>query len=156
MPNPVSTTYDNAVLVARRRLESRSTRDPRSELESRGITAKDLNSALELWSAVANVFGVEAGKLHPDDSLAAICRLKREDLTEIDEALWKRTGFGEFVEIHSYDLMHHAEKAASRQGWNRIRETFHPSPNTEEEWIDRIMSMTVMEYVEMFSVLARA
>ena len=94
---------------------------------------------------LATIVGVEAVHLRPDDRLRDILRVHRTDLPPDAQPLMERLGLRDIADPFAIDLLHYVENRIGRDSARLRRGPFTPQPQNEEEWIERIMGMTVAE-----------
>ena len=58
---------------------------------------------------------------------------------------------GDSVEVFGYDIMYLVETRSERRLWNLQRNLLERPPQSEDEWIDLIMTMTVGDFVTYFA-----
>ena len=104
---------------------------------------------------LAQMLGVPPEFIGPEDRLSDLLVVHRHELGEISDDVWRLTGFVDKVQPYAYSLMYLFEDGANRDAgkreWNRIE----PRPETEEQWIDHLMTLTVNQFVTLAVAVRR-
>lgn len=138
----------------RSRLNERSSWDLRELVIAAGLPPSHVPSAQKLLADLGANIGLDVTKLRPDDRMSRLLRVARDELPEIASA-WEKHGFGEYVEVFSYDIMHVVESLADPHRWRDKWQSLDSPPANEEEWLDRIMDMTVGAFLIYFVATMR-
>lgn len=94
---------------------------------------------------LAAIVGVDMDYLRPDDRLGDILRVEQTELPEDVRPLLRKFGLDHFVRVQAFEILDHVERRMAKDRSILYRPPFVPSPRNEDEWIDRIMNMTVGE-----------
>lgn len=133
------TTTSKVLDAARARVRDRLLTRPEAPL------AVHDPSAAASAVALAGILGVKIEHLRLDDRLQDILRVHRDDLPADVRAMMGKLGLREVIDPFAFDLLDLVERRFREQRARAQRLAFHPIPKNEEEWIDRILSMTVNE-----------
>ena len=110
----------------------------------------ETNAAVTLLKGLGSILEVPPGTLRADDRLAALFRVRRDELPGVNDRVWAASKCGGFVDIAVYDLMHLAEISTPPTIWERRWRAFTPSPRNEEEWIDLMLAMRLDQFLRCF------
>jgi hypothetical protein len=136
----------------RQRLVLRPVTSIETILSECGVQSGREAAASRLFVGLGDVIGVEPGRLRPNDRMGELLRVRKEELGPgLSIRAWEKAGLKDFIEVFSYDIMYLVEKLSTRAGWNKKWGEFNPRPRNEEESIDRIMEMTLCEFLLFFS-----
>lgn len=127
--------------VVRTRLRQRSPAAPVSTVSRGGASSE--GEAVTQW--FASMIGVGTEHLRDDDRLGDILRVQRSELPEDVRPLLEKFGLGDFVSVYGFEILDHVEDRTAKDRSIIARAPFVPLPRSEDEWMDRIMSMTVGE-----------
>jgi hypothetical protein len=103
--------------------------------------------ARKLYVQLADLVGVPAEYLRPDEALQDLLAVRRTELVDVSDEDWELTGFTEQVQPHAYDLMYLFEHGSDRNAWRTEWNRLEPRPANEEQWIDHLMTLTVEQFV---------
>jgi hypothetical protein len=109
------------------------------------LTAPASENGTSLAQALANLIGVEVEQLRRDDKLREILRVHRNELPADVQRLLPKIGLSDVVDPFAFALLDFVEKRIGEDPSRVKRAPFVPLPTSEDEWIDRILSMTVGE-----------
>lgn len=142
-------TVANVVAAAakdrvRHRLQQRS-RSPLTHLLSAVGDEVDQPSLLKAAQEFAAVVGVDVECFRPNDRLGELLRVKRDELPTSVHAVLPRLGLSDVVDPYAFDLLHFVEQRVGRDRKKLSRPAFLPMPASEEEWIERISTLSVAE-----------
>src|SRR6185437_2559835 len=98
-------------------------------------------------AAFAEIIGVDAALIRPDDRLGELLCVSQNELPENLHPLMMKFGFKGCICVHAFDLLQHVEERVASDRTIADRPTFQPLPRSEDEWLDRLMAMTVGEFV---------
>lgn len=107
--------------------------------------------AKTLLLGLADIIQVSAGHLRCSDVLGDLLRVPSEALGDAAATAWRKSGMGDSVEVFGYDIMYLVETRSERRLWNLQRNLLERPPQSEDEWIDLIMTMTVGDFVTYFA-----
>jgi hypothetical protein len=152
MNNGIQQILRSAEAQVRQRLQTRPLLPAEAILLECQIKEETREPASKLLDQLGAVLGVEPGHLRPADRLGEILRVRKEELEPSPpEAAWRKAGLGTFVEVFSYEVMHTLERLSTQRGWSTKQRELEPRPGNEEEWLDRIMAMTLCEFLSFFA-----
>ena len=112
----------------------------------RSLTALDVEA-----EKLARCIGVDSGQLRPDDRLGEILRVYEGELPPHARPLLRKFGHSDHILIGGFAILDHVEQRMAEVRSIVRERPFVPSPKSEDEWMDRIMGMTVGE---LLTVLA--
>jgi hypothetical protein len=141
---------DAAKIVSRRKLAQMSSGQSIEELirsidvpEGRGDQAK------RLLALISNTVGVSDAVPPGNLSLVEIFRVPMSDVPHVDPRSYpkEQSSIEPFADALIFNLLSLADKHA----WNRRAAEDASFPQSEEELIERIMGMTVAEFIQFFA-----
>jgi hypothetical protein len=139
----------------RERLAQRVPRPTLDLLRDASLPVDLHSTATALVTRAGLVLGVDPCLLRAEDRLGEILRVDAEELPSIQPDEWRRAGLPMRVTVHSYDLMHLVETFSNRSKWKARWASIPGPPRNEEQWIDRILAMTVGEFLNFFAPLGK-
>lgn len=101
-----------------------------------------------LIQILAKLIGVDVNHLRIEDQLRETLRVHRNELPVSIQGLMTKVGLTDVIDPFSFDLLNFVEERISQDQRRLERPSFLPSPKDEEEWIDRIMDMTVAQFLQ--------
>lgn len=138
------------------RLAVRSALAPAAILSECEVDELDKEAARSLLLELAGIVNVEPGHFRADDLLGKLLRVTREELDPAPTAdAWRRAGLTDQIEVFGYDIMSMVERLSTKAAWRRKWQELSPRPRSEEDWLNRIMSMTLGEFLRFFAATAR-
>jgi len=136
----------------RQRLVLRSETSVETILSECGVQQGREAAASRLLVGLGDIIDIEPGRLRPNDRLGELLRVSKEELGPgLSIGDWERAGLKNFIEVFSYDIIYLVEKLSTRAGWNKMWGELNPRPRNEEESINKIMGMTLCEFLLFFS-----
>ena len=99
----------------------------------------------EVKEELSELLDVDIAYLRAGDRLREILRIHRSELPADAQPLMEKLGLKDIADPFAIDLLHYVEKRIARDSTRLQRPAFRPQPNSEDEWIERIMDMTVAE-----------
>ena len=140
-------TRSNIVLMSakarvRSRLANRSAVEPMT-LRYANAQAPDVTSILRELSAI---FGVDERQLRGADKFRDILRVHRSELPENIQDLFPSLGLTDHVDVFVLDLLHLLENRVGKKTSRLSSPAFIPVPTNEDEWVERILEMTIEEF----------
>lgn len=113
-------------------IEARESMQPHASIEAQ---AKEL----------ALIVGVDPDHLRPDDRLGDILCVGRDELPVDVQPLFQKFGLRDHIIVRGTEILDHVERRAGVDQAILNREPFVPAPRNEDEWMERVMGMTVEE-----------
>jgi len=124
-------------------------------LEQAAVPSGLRDVATNLAIQLGRILGSEAGVLRADDRLDVLLRVDAQELPSISADEWGEARLKQRLIVHSYDIMHLVETFSDGDKWKQKWTTLAIRPQSEEQWIDLILVMTVGEFLNFFAPLAR-
>ena len=100
----------------------------------------------EVKQELSQILDVGVAYLRAGDRLRDILRIHRSELPANAQPLMEKLGLKDIADPFALDLLHYVEKRIGRDSTRLTRPAFRPPPRSEDEWIERIMDMTVAEF----------
>jgi hypothetical protein len=132
--------------LIRSKLRERGEAPANEDLRSVPLSSQN-QKALTLPQELADVIGVEIECLRLDDKFGDILSVHSRDLSEDIQRLMKQIGLTDSIDPFGLDLLHFIEKRGGGDESRLRRPAFLPLPSDESEWIERIMEMTVRQFL---------
>ncbi len=102
------------------------------------------HSSLETQAKqLASIVGVDRDHLRPDDRLGDILRVDGDELPVDVRPLLQKFGLRDHIIVRGTEILDYVERRAGADRGILNREPFAPAPRNEDEWMERIMDMTV-------------
>jgi hypothetical protein len=137
--------------LARDRLASREPVPVDRLIEECRIEARFSSRASRLLRTIGEAIAIDPRLLRPDDRFGEILSVSHAELGPEASAVLTKNGITGPFEVHGYDLFDALEKIADTKEWIQQRAELSDPPQSEDEWLDRIMRMTVCEFVNYFA-----
>ena len=97
------------------------------------------------------MIGVDADHLRPTDRLGDIFRVDATELPQDMRPLLRKFVSGDHMRVFGFEVFDLLERRIAQNRSILEKPPFVPTPKSEDEWMERIMGMTV---AELLSVLA--
>jgi hypothetical protein len=146
MPANTSKVSTAAKARVRDRLRERP-KEPITNSITAQIPASDSKTATTLANDLAVLIGVDVEHLRAGDRLRNILRVHTDELPENVRPLVPRVGLGDVVDPFAFSLLDFVEKRIGKDRSRMQRPAFMPRPKNEEQWIERILDMTVADFL---------
>lgn len=113
-----------------------------------GVSEPEQVAAMSaLAGELSRVIGVDASYLRASETLREPLRVRREELASEIGELMPRVGLGEVVDPFAFDLLELVERRFREKPSRVERAAFSPMPKNEDEWIERILDLTVADFL---------
>lgn len=146
-----TTKVSNAAMArVRDRLRDRPKLSVAGSIASQ-LPAPDSMKVAAIANELAALFGVDVEHLRPSDTLRDLQRVCRDELPADIQPLMARIGLKDVFDPLAFDLLDIVEKRMGQDRSRLLRAPFVPAPKSEEEWIDRILDMTVADFLSALS-----
>jgi hypothetical protein len=138
-----------AIVVARLRGRTRQALLDSSKLQ---LGNRQLEMLADAAAQLSAIIGVDTDYLRFEDKLGAILRVNDDELPADIRPLLRKFAFPDFIVVHGLEIFDYLERSTARNRRMLSHPAFIPLPQTEDEWIDRIMSMTISDLLEAASI----
>ena len=101
--------------------------------------------------AFGSIIGIDPDHFRPDDRLGEILRVDRGDLPADVQSLLSRFGLRDHIIVGGARLLEHVESRTRSDRAILNQPPFVPTPRSEDEWMDRIMGMTIQQFLVVLS-----
>jgi hypothetical protein len=101
----------------------------------------------KFYVRLADLVGVPAEYLRPEETLQDLVTVRRDELPQVSDDDWTLAGFREQAQPYAYELLYLLEDGSDREAAREAWERLEPRPQTEEQWIDHLMTLTVEQFV---------
>ncbi|GAC1418074.1 MAG: hypothetical protein NVSMB53_17110 [Gemmatimonadaceae bacterium] len=136
---------ESAAALVRERLRHRPPTET-SEVGKESGAALRNGSRADLLEEFALIIGVEASCLRLDDRLQDALRVERHELPADHQRLMSKLGLRDVIQPFAIDLLDFVEQRIGNDHARLAR--FQPWPKNEDEWIDRILGMTIADLID--------
>ena len=133
--------------IVRARLQGRDTLDPDSFLAACALPPDRFPSAKRFMARLGKDLAINPYRMRPDDSMSSLFRVSREEIPRGMSSAWDAHGLGTHVQPLSDDLMWAFSKATDAKRSYHVWKSLDNPPQSDEEWANLFMSMTVGEFV---------
>jgi hypothetical protein len=136
--------------IVRARLRKRS----RTSIVPSGYASDDEACSSKFASAanaLASIVGIEADYLRPDDRLGNIFRVDEQELPDDVRPVLRKFLSGDRIVVFGFEILALLERRIAMERSILERPLLLPAPKSEDEWMERLLGMTVEE---LLSVLA--
>ncbi|MBX3134186.1 MAG: hypothetical protein KF689_12465 [Gemmatimonadaceae bacterium] len=108
---------------------------------------EDESAVSSLAAELAKVIGVEVGHLRPTETLRESLRVHRNELGSEIGKLMTKVGLDDVVDPFAFGLLDLVERKF-REKPTRVESVFFaPAPKNEDEWVERILDLTVADFL---------
>jgi hypothetical protein len=114
------------------------------------VPSEHRDAAAKLLASLESALEIDVRKLRPEDRMGDIFRVPRAKVPALDSE-WKRFGLADYVEPFAFDILTIVERLSTKSGWIRQRQQLRSPPQSEDQWLDAIMEMTVAEFLAFFA-----
>lgn len=140
-----------AEAIVRSRLAGRAPWAPEKVLAECGLSPDLVPRSMILLERLAEVLQIDPGRLRGSDRIGDLLRVPVRALSDAAANTWRRRAGGDHVEVFGYDLMYLVETLSDREAWRLEWSRLEHPPRVEDEWIDRMMTLSVGEFLEYFA-----
>lgn len=140
MPTAASQFISVAKACVRARLRDRKDGNGTSISDGRSERGTE-----DVKKELATLLDIDNAHLRYEDRLRDILRVHRNELPPDTQLLMEKLGLRDLADPFAIDLLHYVEKRIGRDSARLRRPAFLPQPRNEEEWIERVMGMTVAD-----------
>lgn len=136
--------------AARRRVRERLQARPKIAIVASVISEHgDAGSVgiATLADALSTMIGIDIDHLRPDETLRDALRVQRDELSSDVRDLFSEIGLENVIDPFAFSLLDLAEKRFREDPSRVQRAVFIPLPSNEDEWVDRLLDMTVSEFL---------
>jgi hypothetical protein len=109
--------------------------------------SKEADRIRALASELAEVIGVESGRLRPAETLRHALRVHRDELGSEIGALMAKVGLDDVVDPFAFALLDLAERKFRERPTRAEHNVFAPLPQNEDQWIERILDLQVADFL---------
>lgn len=109
--------------------------------------AEQVRAISALAGELSKVIGVDARHLRASETLRESLRVRREELASEIGELMPRVGLGDVVDPFAFDLLDLVEQRFREKPSRVERAAFAPKPQNEDEWVERILDLTVADFL---------
>jgi hypothetical protein len=114
----------------------------------RGAADASVGSPTRIVAQLSAILGVDATYLRPEETLREVLRVHRSELPADLQDLFPALGLQDFVDPFALEILDMVEREIRRDRTKIHRKPFVPTPTNEDEWVTRLLDMTIAEFVE--------
>ena len=101
-----------------------------------------------LADALSTMIGIDIDYLRPDETLREALRVHRDELSDDVRDLFSVVGLQDVIDPFALALLDLVEERIREDPSRLQRAAFVPLPSDEDEWVERILGMTVSEFLK--------
>ncbi len=141
---------DKLLKAAEDRVRERLRERPAVPLVQAVVGSSDreqISAVSSLAAELGVVIGTDVRHLRATETFREALRVRREELASEAGALMPRVGLSDVIDPFAFDLLDLAERKF-REKPSRVQDkVFAPLPKNEDEWIERILDLTVADFL---------
>ncbi len=140
--------HSSAVRRIHERLAQRGSRPLLDHWRSRGRLVGNLSALEEVAAELARIVGVDVNLFRPDDVLSQCLRVRRDELPSEIARTFPDHHLQDAYEPFAFPVLDLVEKRLRKNRALIDHPSFQPLPKNEDEWLNRILDLTVAEFCE--------
>jgi hypothetical protein len=141
---------DKLLRAAESRVRERLRERPKAPLLEAvvgGSGQEQISAVASLAVELSLVIGTDLEHLRASETFREALRVRREELSSEAGALMPQVGLSDVIDPFAFDLLDLAERRIREKPSRAQQEVFLPAPKNEDEWIERILDLTVADFL---------